>query len=195
MKMPPASATQMPLEGRPLIAASDIDPGPAADRVARIRAVLAEKPDGVIEAIAAQAGATPAEVLALLPEGAIVQASSDRFAALWQAMTGWGEILLIVHTQDIVLEVAGSLPEGSEAHGWFNIHGDSPIGGHIAKDNCAMIAFVDRDFHGRRSCSVWFMNGAGHAMFKVFVRRGKDKALLGEQLAKFTALRESLSAA
>lgn len=165
------------------------------ERAERARAALAAKPDGVIEAIAAEADVTPAEILAVLPPGAAVLTSSDQFLAIWQDMTGWGDVLVIVHTEDIVLEVEGALPEGSEGHGWFNIHGDSPIGGHIRKDRCASIAFVDRGFHGRRSCSVWFMNGEGRAMFKVFVRRDAEKALLAGQLQRFEALRERMSMA
>ncbi|PPJ46247.1 heme utilization cystosolic carrier protein HutX [Rhizobium sp. KAs_5_22] len=162
------------------------------ERTERARAALAERPDGVVEAIAAQADVTPAEVLAVLPAGAAVLTSSDQFLPIWQDMTGWGDVLMIVHTDDIVLEVEGSLPQGSEGHGWFNIHGDSPIGGHIRKERCASIAFVDRGFHGRRSCSVWFMNGEGRAMFKVFVRRDAEKALLVDQLQRFEALRETM---
>lgn len=165
------------------------------ERTERARAALAEKPDGVVEAIAAQADVTPAEVLAVLPAGAAVLTSSDQFLPVWQDMTGWGDVLMIVHTDDIVLEVEGSLPQGSEGHGWFNIHGDSPIGGHIRKERCASIAFVDRGFHGRRSCSVWFMNGEGRAMFKVFVRRDAEKALLVDQLQRFEALRETTAPA
>lgn len=165
------------------------------ERAERARAALAEKPDGVVEAIAVQANVTPAEVLAVLPAGAAVLAPSDRFLPVWQDMTDWGEVLMIVHTEDIVLEVEGALPDGSEGHGWFNIHGDSPIGGHIRKDRCASIAFVDRGFHGRRSCSVWFMNGEGRAMFKIFVRRDAEKALLADQLQRFEALRETMAAA
>lgn len=165
------------------------------ERAERARAALAAKPDGVIEAIAAEADVTPAEILAVLPPGAAVLTSSDQFLAIWQDMTGWGDVLVIVHTEDIVLEVEGALPEGSEGHGWFNIHGDSPIGGHIRKDRCASIAFVDRGFHGRRSCSVWFMNGEGRAMFKVFVRRDAEKALLAGPLQRFEALRERMSMA
>ncbi len=161
------------------------------DRQARAAAALAEKPDGIVEAIAAKAEVTSAEILAILPQGAAVSAGSDQFDAIWNEMRGWGEVLMIVQTGDIVLEVPGDLPEGSESHGWFNIHGDSPIGGHIKKDNCTGIAFVDRGFHGRRSCSVWFMNAAGGAMFKIFVRRDENKELRGDQLAKFEALRDS----
>jgi putative heme utilization carrier protein HutX len=159
------------------------------DRQARAAAALAEKPDGIVEAIAAKAEVTSAEVLAILPQGAAVSADSDQFDAIWNELRGWGEVLMIVQTGDIVLEVPGHLPEGTESHGWFNIHGDSPIGGHIKKDNCAGITFVDRGFHGRRSCSVWFMNAAGGAMFKIFVRRDENKELRGDQLAKFEALR------
>lgn len=162
------------------------------DRRQRALAVLAEKPDGVIEQIAAKADVTPAEVLAILPEGAAILVPSERWQQIWKDLTSWGEILMIVHTQDIVLEVEGRLPEGSEGHGWFNIHGDSPIGGHIRKERCVSIAFVDRGFHGRRSCSVWFMNADGKAMFKVFVRRDKERNLLDDQVSRFEALRQAI---
>lgn len=159
-------------------------------RLERAQAALAEKPDGVVEAIATKADVTPAEILAILPKGAATTADVSEFEAIWSEMSSWGEILFIVHTDDIVLEASGSLPIGSEGHGWFNIHGDSPIGGHIRKDNCAGITFVDRAFHGRRSCSVWFMNAKGAAMFKVFVKRDAARELVGEQLVKFETLRD-----
>ena len=165
------------------------------DRRERALAALAEKPDGVVEALAAKADVTPAEILEILPQGSAVIAARDAFADIWTDMTGWGEVLFIVHTDDIVLEAEGSLPQGSEGHGWFNIHGDSPIGGHIRKDNCTSVTFVDRQFHGRRSCSVWFMNDKGSAMFKVFVRRDEKRELIGEQLAKFEALRDRYAGA
>jgi len=165
-----------------------IDPDDRSSRRERALAALAEQPDGIIEAIAEQAGLTPLDILEALPEPGCRMLDGIRFDAIWQDLATWGEVLLIVHTRDIVLEVVGTLPAGSEAHGWFNIHGDSPIGGHIRKDNCRTIVLVDRPFHGRRSCSVWFLNDKGEAMFKVFVRRGGDKALNAEQLARFEAI-------
>ncbi|MFN3507560.1 MAG: heme utilization cystosolic carrier protein HutX [Allorhizobium sp.] len=164
----------------------------SSERRERALAALAEKSDGVIEQIAAKADVTPAEVLAILPEGAAIVVPAERWEPIWKDLTSWGEILMIVHTDDIVLEVEGSLPEGSEGHGWFNIHGDSPIGGHIRKERCVSIAFVDRGFHGRRSCSVWFMNADGKAMFKVFVRRDKERNLLEDQVSRFEALRQAI---
>lgn len=164
------------------------------ERLERAKAALAEKPDGVVEAIATKAEVTPAEILALLPHGAAVAAPAEKFIDIWNELRSWGEVLMIVQTPDIVFEVPGHLPEGTEGHGWFNIHGDSPIGGHIKKDNCATITFVDREFHGRRSLSVWFMNAGGSAMFKLFVRRDANKELWADQLTKFEALRDSFLA-
>ncbi|MBO0139655.1 heme utilization cystosolic carrier protein HutX [Agrobacterium sp. Ap1] len=162
-----------------------------ADRRERALAALAEKPDGIVESIAAAADVTPAEILEILPEGSAVIAPKESFLDIWNELTTWGIVLFLVHTEDLVAEIDGELPVGSEGHGWFNIHGDSPIGGHIKKDNCASITFVDRAFHGRRSCSIWFMNAKGAPMFKVFVKRDEARELLPEQLAKFDALRAS----
>lgn len=161
------------------------------DRRERALAALAEKPDGIVESIAAAADVTPAEILEILPEGSAVIAPKESFLDIWNELTTWGIVLFLVHTEDVVAEIDGELPVGSEGHGWFNIHGDSPIGGHIKKDNCASITFVDRTFHGRRSCSIWFMNAKGTPMFKVFVKRDEARELLPEQLAKFDALRAS----
>jgi putative heme utilization carrier protein HutX len=165
------------------------------DRRERAITALAAKPDGVVEDIAKNADVTLAEVLEILPKGSAVIAPKESFDAIWTELTTWGVVLYLVHTEDVVAEIDGPLPAGSEGHGWFNIHGDSPIGGHIRKSNCASIAFVDRAFHGRRSCSVWFMNTKGGAMFKIFVKRDAARELLPEQLAKFEALRDSFAAA
>jgi heme iron utilization protein len=162
-----------------------------ADRRERALAALAEKPDGIVESIAAAADVTTAEILEILPEGSAVIAPKESFLDIWNELTTWGIVLFLVHTEDVVAEIDGELPAGSEGHGWFNIHGDSPIGGHIKKDNCASITFVDRAFHGRRSCSIWFMNAKGAPMFKIFVKRDEARELLPEQLAKFEALRAS----
>ena len=79
---------------------------------------------------------------------------------------------------------------GTFGRGYFNLHGDSPIGGHIKAENCRHVAFVARPFMGRPSRSIQFFNGEGTAMFKIFVRRDAERNLIGEQVAKFDALRE-----
>ena len=165
------------------------------DKLTAARAALAAKPDGVIENVAREHGVSPREVLAMLPPGESITAPAEAFEAIWTDVTGWGEVLFIVNTPDIVLECHGKLVPGSSAHGWFNVHGDSPIGGHIKASNCREVCFVDRKFHGRRSLSIQFYNPAGEAMFKIFVRRDEKRELLPEQLARFDALRAKLAPA
>jgi hypothetical protein len=159
------------------------------ERLALARSRLDAKPDGVIEAIAAEAGLPTQLVLELTPGEQRLFVPAERFESVWHELSTWGDVLFIVHTPDIVCEVTGSLPIGSFGHGYYNIHGDSPIGGHIRASECRAIYLVDRPFHGRRSCSVQFFNAAGNAMFKVFVPRNAARDLLPEQLTKFEDLK------
>jgi heme iron utilization protein len=158
-------------------------------RLALAREKLDAKPDGVIEAVAAEAGLPTQAVLELTPKKERLFVPPEAFEIVWTELSTWGDVLFIVHTRDIVCEVVGSLPVGTFGHGYYNIHGDSPIGGHIRAANCRAIYLVDRPFHGRRSCSVQFFNAAGEAMFKVFVRRDTARELLPDQLVRFEALK------
>lgn len=164
-----------------------------AVNVEKIRAALAAKPDGVLEAVARQENVPLRAVVAELPKGEATLIEGVRFEEIWNELTSWGQILFLVHTKDIVAEIEGSLPPGTSGQGYFNVHGDSPIGGHFKAGNCTEILLIDRAFHGRRSCSVQFFNGEGESMFKVFVRRDKERNLLPDQLAKFEALKAKVA--
>ena len=167
-----------------------IDKGAVAqDGIERARQMLAEKPDAMVESVAREAGVSTRAVLELTPAEGRTLIAPERFEALWQELATWGTVLFLVHTPGIVLECEGSLPVGSFGHGYYNIHGDSPIGGHIKASNCAAIYLVDRQLPSRRVCSVQFFNGAGEVMFKVFVRRDAQRVLLPDQLEKFEALK------
>jgi len=150
---------------------------------------LAANPDGVLERIAAEYGVSTLDVVKALPAEYRTVIPGGRFQEIMADLETWGEVLVIVHTPDIVLECAGRIPPGSVGRGYFNLHGDSPIGGHIRYENCAEIAFVSRPFNGRPSCSIQFFNGQGAAMFKVFVRRDKERNLLPDQVERFENLR------
>lgn len=160
-----------------------------ADKQERLRRRLAEKPDGVLETIAREAGVPTRLVIEALAPGTRLFIGPERFEEVWTHLTGWGEVLFIVHTPNIVLECKGSLPVGSFGHGYYNIHGDSPIGGHIKAAECQAIYVIDRLFHGRRSCSVQFVDQSGEAMFKIFVRRDDKRELIGAQLEAFEELK------
>lgn len=166
----------------------------AADRMALLRDLVAKKPDGVVEAMAREAGVPTQVALEAMPEAQRLFAPSEQFEPIWREVGGWGEILFIVHTADIVLECKGSLPACTFGQGYYDIHGDSPIGGHIRVANCRAIYLVDRAFHGRRSCSIRLFNGEGEAMFKIFLRRDSARNLLPDQLERFEGLKARLAA-
>jgi heme iron utilization protein len=159
-----------------------------------VRNALAAKPDGVVEQIARECGVPSQVVVEALPPEQRMFVAAEAFERLWTTLNGWGDVLFVVHTADIVAEIVGALPKGSFGHGYFNIHGESPIGGHIRAANCRAIYIVDRPFHGRRSCSVQFYNAEGEAMFKVFVRRDKAREMLADQLAFFEQLKLDFAA-
>ena len=156
---------------------------------------LARNADGILEQIAKEYGVSTLEVVRSLPADQRTLAPAAQFEAIMTDVSLWGEIMFIVHTPDIVLECAGTLPPGTFGRGYFNLHGDSPIGGHIPADRCQTIAFVARPFMGRPSRSIQFFNAGGEAMFKIFVRRNEARELLPEQVAKFEALRQYCEAA
>ena len=79
-------------------------------------------------------------------------------------------------------------PVVEEALNRFYRHHMRVAMGHLKAENCAHIAFVNRPFMGRPSRSLQFFNGNGEAMFKVFVRRDKERNLLDEQVQLFDAL-------
>ncbi|MBZ6077117.1 heme utilization cystosolic carrier protein HutX [Microvirga puerhi] len=156
-----------------------------------IRQDLAAKPDGVLETIADAHGAPLQAVLDCLPAEAAVRIPGGLFEEIWKDLTGWGEITFIVHTRDGVFECKGRVPPGAQGRGSFNLHGDSPISGHLRMERCRFIYFIDRLFFGKRSCSVQFVNEEGGVMFKIFVGRNEDRSLKADQLARFEALREA----
>lgn len=162
-----------------------------ADKIAAIRADIAEKPDGVLEALAERHQVPMKTVFAALPDGQATPIPASRFDELWADLATWGTVTFIVHTRDGVFETKASIPAGTHGRGYFNIHGDSPLGGHIRAERCDSIWFIDRPFFGRRSCSVVFVNTDGEAMFKVFVGRDEQRELNPVQVARFEALSAS----
>ena len=154
-----------------------------------VRNALRDNPDGVLESVAAAHSVSYRTVLDCLASENAGVASKDKFDRIWEDLTSWGNIVFIVHTEDGVFETACTIPAGTHARGYFNIHGDSPLGGHLKIERCEAIYFIDRPFFKRRSCSIQFLNGAGTAMFKIFVGRDESKNLKPEQVARFEKLR------
>jgi putative heme utilization carrier protein HutX len=111
---------------------------------------------------------------------------------VWTDLTDWGEISFVAHSADGVFASKGMVPPGSLSRGYYNFHGNSPIGGNIRAARCRFIDFVNRPFFGRRFCSVQVVDEHGGVMVKVFVGRNSDRSPKEDQTARFKALRARL---
>lgn len=163
--------------------------------LATLRDKLAENQDGVLESLAEEHGLSLREVVDCLPAACRRSVDGSLFEEVMADLTGWGAVTFLVHTKDVILECKAEVPAGKPGHGFFNFDGAGPLGGHLRYGNCAAIYFLRRTFMKRESCAILFLNGAGEAMFKVYVGRDENRALRPDQVAKFTALGDRLSGA
>lgn len=158
----------------------------------RIEAVLKDDPGAVLEQVATKADATVVDVVHCLPEDQVVHFQSERFEDVMQGVSKLGRITFIVHTEDIVMECKGDVPEGSFGRGYFNIHGDSPLSGHIKASRCGDIFFISRPLMGRMSHSIQFYNVDGGCMYKIYLGRDEKRELIPEQVEQYKALIKEL---
>lgn len=159
-----------------------------AKRVSTTIARLSASREGALEPIALDPSLNTLEAVRHLPSDRRTIVPGDCLPEIMQDVSTWGEILLVVHTADLILEWPTVLPPGTFARGYFNFPGESRMGGNIRAENCLHIAFVRRPFLDQTSCSVQFFNGFGDVMFKIFVRRDAQRRLIGRQVEKFEAL-------
>jgi putative heme utilization carrier protein HutX len=151
-------------------------------------AVMAADPGALFEAVAKENSATVRAVIEALPAGMRRFAPGTAFVDAMTDIATWGEITLIIHSDDGVMEFTGPIPRGEIGRGYFNLMGRTGFHGHLRHERCVSIAFVERPFMGRNSASVLFINIEGGIMFKVFVVRDEKRELRADQLAKFRAL-------
>jgi len=166
---------------------------PTQDVRSQVESALAANPGGVLEYIAKENKVSAADVIACLPPHEAVTISGEHFVSVMGEIATWGEITFLVHTDDLILETKGCLPEGSEARGFYNLHG-KPIGGHLKAENCAIIAFVSRPLFTSDTRSVQFFNKDGGCMFKIYLGRDEKRQLIPEQVARFEAYRDKMAA-
>ena len=163
--------------------------------LAELKAHMAQNPGAVIEDVARERKVTPQAVLEAMP-GEMVRVGPGReFGAVMNDVAQWGEVTLIVHTDDAIFEFTGTIPPGEVGRGYFNLMQPRGLHGHLRHERCASIAFVERPFMGKSSAFIAFVNVDGGIMFKVFVGRDETRALRGDQLQRFKALAEKIAPA
>jgi putative heme utilization carrier protein HutX len=155
-------------------------------------AAMAKDPGAIVETVAKEHGVSPRAVVEALPIEMRRFAPGSAFVEAMTDIAFWGDVTLIVHTDDGIMEFTGSIPKGEVGRGYFNLMGSTGFHGHLRHERCAGLAFVERPFMGRLSASVLFFNIDGGIMFKVFVGRDEAHALREDQLARFCALAQRL---
>jgi len=154
---------------------------------------LAEDPGAIVEQIAKEFSVTTREVVEALPEATRSFGPGSAFVDAMKDIGSWGDVTVIVHTDDGIVEFSGPVPAGEIGRGYYNIPGPAGFHGHLRYERCAGMAFVERPFMGRLSASILFFNVDGGIMFKVFVGRDEKRELKADQLEKFRALGKKLS--
>lgn len=149
------------------------------------------QPDSTLESISERFSTNLLTVITHLPVHTIVPGA--QFDTVWQQVNSWGKVTALVHTADVVFEFTGDLPAGSYGRGYFNFHGDKGFGGHIKAQHCQHIAFIERQFMGKDTASIVFLNQQGNAMLKIFPSRDEKRRMLTAQLDAFRALAASLA--
>lgn len=160
-----------------------------------LRKILADDPGALVERVAKDHNTTVTTVVAALPEAMRKFAAGEHFVTVMGDVAQWGEVTVIVHTEDGIMEFTGPVPEGQIARGYYNLMSRTGFHGHLRYERCAAIAFVERPFMNRDSASILFLNKEGGCMLKVFVGRDENGALKADQLARFRDLAARIGAA
>ena len=163
--------------------------------LAELKTHMLENPGAVIEDVARQRKVAPRAVIEALPGEMVRLGAGSEFASAMQDIAEWGEVTLIVHTDDAIFEFTGAIPAGEIGRGYFNLMQPKGLHGHLRHERCGGIAFVERPFMGKQSAFAAFLNVDGGIMFKVFVGRDETRALRADQLARFNALADRIASA
>lgn len=159
--------------------------------LAFLKTYMAENPGAVIEDVARDKNVTARAVLEALPEEMRSFAPGSAFVPAMQDIAGWGQVTLIIHTEDGIFEITDPVSRGEIGRGYFNLSNPKGLHGHLRHDRCGGLAFVERPFMNKSSAFIAFINVDGGIMFKVFVGRDEARQLKADQLEKFRALAAS----
>lgn len=160
----------------------------------QLASMLAENPGAIVEEAAKEHRVTTREVVVALPQAMRKFVAGSAFIDVMKDVGAWGDVTLIVHTDDGIMEFGGPVPAGEVARGYYNVPGSKGFHGHLRHERCAGIAFVERPFMGRLSASILFFNVDGGIMFKIFVGRDEKRELKADQLEAFRKLADRLGA-
>jgi putative heme utilization carrier protein HutX len=82
---------------------------------AELKKFMADNPGAVIEDVARERKVTARAVIEALPEGMMKVGKGEQFVPVMQDIAEWGDVTLIVHTDDAIFEFSGAVPRGEIA--------------------------------------------------------------------------------
>ena len=156
-----------------------------------VRKLIAENPETLPAQIAAQLNIPELDVVSNLPEEMVTLLDGSLFEPLTEELRTWGDVLTVVEVEGHIFELSGPFPKGGKKFGHYNMSDRAtPLKGHLRLDGFSKIALVSKPFHGVDTKSVQFFSHNGKCVFKLYIRRNKDKSFVVEQLEKFEALKK-----
>lgn len=153
---------------------------------------ITEKKPLMLGMMAADYGVTELEVAKALPRGMCAVAPKEAFDSIWAELATWETATFIMQHLGTVLEVKGAIPPGSYGHGYFNLKGESGIGGHMKVDDLAAVAFMTMPFMGLESLSVQFFNTDGAVKFAVYAGREAGRKIIPAIAESFSRLQAAV---
>ncbi len=162
---------------------------------ARVAEALAENKEPVMPAsLAGRFGVTELEAVRALPDEMRAFAPASAFNDIWDGLTTWPNATIIIQHMGCVFEIKSALVRGKHGHGYFNLFGDVPLGGHLKLDELDCVCFLSMPFMGRESHSVQFFHSGGEVMFSIYAGR-ENHQLIPAARDSFLALKEKFGKA
>jgi putative heme utilization carrier protein HutX len=158
----------------------------SAEKLAEVRAALAENPSGMTMQLARRLGVPEAEVIRALPDGRSVELDIERWQELFTAFEELGKVHVIVSNTSVTCETVGEFGGFSEWGEFFNVQSKT-LDMHIRFEQFGSVFAVEKPSHmeGGKTLSIQFFDRAGDSALKVFVNfAGKPTAKREEQFAQ-----------
>lgn len=156
-----------------------------------IAKIIEEKPETMSSTIADDLGITERDVIKHLPNNMSTETSGNQFELIWESMTEWESVTVVVRNTVIIAEVKGKLSKGSTAQGYLNLFdSDAPLNGHIKVDLIDSIYFVSKKIMNLDTHSIQFFTAEGIKIFSVFLGRNKKREIIPSLLKSFMELRK-----
>ncbi|CAM3421267.1 heme utilization cystosolic carrier protein HutX [Parendozoicomonas haliclonae] len=157
----------------------------------KVRELFAAAPARTPADVANELLANEADIIRAMPEEMVTILDNVDLVDVYTHLREWGDVLIVMDVEGSIFEMVTPFPKGGFKFGYYNMSDSRTIlKGHLKMDGIGTIALVSKPFHGVETKSVQFFSPAGRPVFKVYLRRNKDKSFLADQLAKFEDLKQ-----